>query len=76
MNEDNIEYYELDFSVPVHTVSCHVCDNDVRIMGDIALIDHFGQFCGWECPVCESLYNRRDEIVQLGDLGGIEHGQA
>ena len=48
-----------------HT-NCPSCNNEVHLNMDTSLFDEQNRFNGWQCPFCESLFNKHDEIIYLG----------
>ena len=67
---------ELSFSAPDYDTICRACDSAVNVNCDIAVNDFFGEFYGWNCPVCNTLYNWRNEIIEIGNFGEVEQAEA
>ena len=69
-------YLEVGLTMPNAVVVCHACDESIEINEGMVVRNLTGEFYGWQCACCGTLYNSRSEVIELGDFGEIEQAEA
>jgi hypothetical protein len=52
---------------------CPACDCEIignRIMNKLPYVNSKDELGGWICDICESIFDLKDELVQIGDFDG------
>ena len=48
-------------------IDCPTCDKEVHLNMDTSILDSSNTFNGWQCSHCNSIFNKHDDIISLGD---------